>query len=196
MEPALLVHQQIISRDTAVCSLNIGSTVQPAVYWWDSRTLTVIFVFYIVTTIKFSWCLKSNRISTEIISQTPDLIFTSQKHAWCMCSHLDRADQFFRLMDMAGRFPGAPESQSENNGTVRAAAELESVRHKAVHLYPEESRDCVGKLSTWDRERWGEGWGLCCDPCKAKVRRAVFCLWQNSSKFWNCHKLSCLRNVF
>lgn len=43
---------------------------------------------------------------------------------------------------------GTPESQSESNGTVRAAAELESVRHKAVHLYPEESRDRVGKLST------------------------------------------------
>lgn len=145
------------------------------------------------------------RIATEIFSQTAEKArfnlssFACQKHTWCSVFSPGQSRPVLPT-DGHGRqpirrFPGTPESRSESNGTARAAAELESVRHKAVHLYPEESRDRVGKLSTWDRERWGEGWGLCCDPCKVKVWRAAFRLWQNNSQLCveGCHKTSLLR---
>lgn len=209
MEPALLVHQQIMSRDTALCSVNIRSNLQPDVCWWDCLSflhLTVLVFFkkklQQLQSSARRWNLEHSiewRLKwSHKLQRKPDSHLSS-----FTCQFSPGQSRPVLPTDGHGRrpswrFPGTPESQNENNGTVRAAAELESVRHKAVHLYPEQSRDRVGKLSTWDREHRGEGWGLCCDPCKVKVWRAAFHLWQNNSQLRveGCHKSSLLRILF
>lgn len=95
--------------------------------------------------------------------------FTYQKHGAplhtsVLWSHLDRADQFFRLMDMAGDWAEAFPAHLSRGVRIMAlwGRKLhEWARHKAVHLYPEESCDCVGKLSTSETENTeGRGGGV------------------------------------
>lgn len=149
-----------------------------------------------------------NRITAEINSQTSEKhsfylnSFTCQKHGAplhisVLCSYLDKADQFFRLMDMAGDWAEAFQAHLSRGVKIMAVWGLqlkESARHKAVHLYPEESCDRVGKLSTWDRKRWGEGWGCVGIHVRWKWGRQCFvcgkttqsCMWKVAinCRFW------------
>lgn len=86
-------------------------------------------------------------------------------------------------MDMAGDWEEAFQAPlSVHGGKIVALRERqlsESTRHKALHLYPEESRDCRWAIHLGELRG---GVRVCCDPCKAKMCQPAFCLWQNSSK--------------
>lgn len=78
---------------------------------------------------------KLNSISCRTEAAAGGVIFSSAK------SYLDRADQFFRLMDILEEVTfqmrlAHGQKRNDRPGLLRAAVKLQSLLHNAVHLYP------------------------------------------------------------